>query len=105
MQCFHKRYFCRSMKILHVISGLRGGGAEHFVLELCRQSLHDNDTEMKVLSLSAADEISYKFRGLGINVLSTASGKKKGRGINAFKGFIILLKHPRIIVHAHMFHA
>jgi len=93
------------MKILHVISGLKGGGAEHFVLELCRQSLHDNDNEMKVLSLSAADEISYKFRGSGINVLSTASGKKNGRGINAFKGFRILLKHPHNIVHAHMFHA
>jgi glycosyltransferase involved in cell wall biosynthesis len=93
------------MKILHVISGLRGGGAEHFVLELSRQSLNDNDVEMEVLSLSAADEIAYKFRESGIKVLSTSSGNKNRRGINAFKGFGILLKHPHSIVHAHMYHA
>lgn len=93
------------MKVLHVISGLSGGGAEHFVLELCKQSLKDKDAEMHVLSLSAADEISYKFREEGITVKSTSSKKKNKRGINAFKGFGILLKHPEYIVHAHMFHA
>jgi glycosyltransferase involved in cell wall biosynthesis len=93
------------MKVLHVISGLRGGGAEHLVLELCRQSLKDDEAGMSVLSLSAADEISYKFRDSGINVISTSASKKNKRGIKAFKGFRILLKHPHAIVHAHMFHA
>ena len=90
--------------MLHVISGLRGGGAEHFVLELCRQSLNDKEADVSVLSLSAADEIAYKFREAGIKVVSTSSQKNK-RGINAFKGFRFLLNHSYNIVHAHMFHA
>jgi glycosyltransferase involved in cell wall biosynthesis len=92
------------MKVLHVISGLRGGGAEHFVLELCRQCSKDKEAEVSVLTLSGADEISHKFREAGINVIST-SAKKSSRSVNAFKGFRILLKHPHTIVHAHMFHA
>lgn len=92
------------MKVLHVISGLRGGGAEHFVLELCKQSSKSKNAEMSVLSLSAIDEISYKFREAGINVLQMSSSKNN-RGINAFKALRILLKHPHGIVHAHMFHA
>lgn len=93
------------MKVLHVISGLRSGGAEHFVLELCKQSLKNKDAEMHVLSLSAADEISYKFREAGIEVRSTSYKTKNKRGINAFRGFGILLKNPGYIVHAHMYHA
>src|SRR5688572_15810885 len=93
------------MKVLHVISGLRGGGAEHFVLELCKQSLKNKDAEMHVLSLSAADEISYKFREAGIEVRSTSYKTKNKRGINAFRGFGILLKNPGCVVHAHMYHA
>ena len=92
------------MKVLHVISGLRGGGAEHFVLELCRQSLNDKEAEVSVLSLSAADEIAFKFREAGIKVVSTSSQRNK-RGINACRGFRFLLNHSYTIVHAHMFHA
>ena len=93
------------MKVLHVISGLRGGGAEHFVLGLCKQSLKDKDAEMHVLSLSAVDEISNKFHEAGIRVRSTSSKFKNKRGINAFRGFGILLKNPGSLVHAHMYHA
>ena len=92
------------MKVLHVISGLRGGGAEHFVLSLCMQSAKDKDIAMSVLTLSAADEISHKFHESGIDLISTSS-QKNSKGVNAFKGFRILLKHPDTIFHAHMFHA
>ena len=92
------------MKVLHVISGLRSGGAEHFVLELCRQSSKDKEAVVSVLTLSAADEISHKFREANINVISTST-QRRTRGINAYKGFRILMKHPHSIVHAHMFHA
>ena len=97
------------MKVLHVISGLRGGGAEHFVLELCRQSLKEKekekDIEMNVLTLSGADEIIHKFRGAGIKVFTTSDTAKQNRRLKALKGFRILLKHPHDVVHAHMFHA
>src|SRR5215213_6999907 len=93
------------MKVVHVISGLRGGGAEHAVLELCRRSLHDKDVDMTVVSLSAADEILYKFREAGITVSAASSNHNNIRRINALKGLSILLKHPAGIIHAHMFHA
>jgi len=93
------------MKVLHVISGLRGGGAEHFVLELCRESLNDKEADFSVLSLSAADEISYKFRNAGIRVISASSSQRTKRGIKAFRAFRILLKQRQTVLHAHMFHA
>ena len=90
--------------MLHVISGLRGGGAEHFVLELCKQSLRSKNAEMCVLSLAAVDEISYKFSEAGISVLQMPHSKNK-RSVSAFNAFKTLLKHPYTNVHAHMFHA
>ena len=92
------------MNVLHVISGLRGGGAEHFVLELCKQSLRSKNAEMSVLSLAAVDEISHKFAEAGISVLQMPHSKKK-RSASAFHAFKALLKHPYTSVHAHMFHA
>ena len=92
------------MKVIHVISGLRGGGAEHFVLELCRQASRDPEAYVSVLSLSGADEIAHKFRAAGVTLISTSASPNK-KSINAFKGLRILLKHPHHIVHAHMFHA
>jgi glycosyltransferase involved in cell wall biosynthesis len=91
------------MKVLHVISGLRGGGAEHFVLELCMASGTDEHVDMSVLTLSAKDEISYKFTEAGIGLHAVSSGNK--RGTKAFKGFLSLLKYRRTVFHAHMFHA
>lgn len=93
------------MKVLHVISGLRGGGAEHFVLELCRQALKDKEANMSVLTLSAADEISNKFTQAGVNVITTTTFEKSKRGIKALKGLRIILRQPHNVIHAHMFHA
>jgi glycosyltransferase involved in cell wall biosynthesis len=93
------------MNVVHVISGLRSGGAEHAVLELCSRSLHDKETDMSVVSLSAADEIAYKFREAGIPINFASSTRNHNRRINAVSGFRILLKHPARIIHAHMFHA
>jgi glycosyltransferase involved in cell wall biosynthesis len=95
------------MRVLHLISGLRGGGAEHFVLELCRQSLKDPEVDMQVLTLGATDDISYKFRDAGIKVISASSAesRKKFRSINAIRGLLLVMKQPRSVLHAHMFHA
>lgn len=93
------------MKVLHLISGLRGGGAEHFVLELCRQSNKDPKTEMSVLTVAAADEISYKFREAGIEVITASADQESKRGAKALEAFRLLLEQPHEVYHAHMFHA
>src|SRR5689334_9267591 len=60
---------------------------------------------MSVLTLSGADDISYKFREAGIEVLTTSVANKNSRGLNAFKGFRKLLGYSGNVIHAHMFHA
>ena len=92
------------MKVLHVISGLRGGGAEHFVFELCRHSLKYGDVQMSVLSLAGANEIAQKFQHYNIPLITVGQPDAR-RGVKAFQGFRALLKNKADVVHAHMFHA
>lgn len=91
------------MKVLQLISGLKAGGAEHFVLELCRQSRKVHDTHMDVLTMSAVDEISHKFKEAGVGIICPAHHEK--RQLKAFQSLRLLLKQPHKIYHAHMFHA
>jgi hypothetical protein len=93
------------MTITHVISGLRAGGAEHFVLELCRQSKLEAGINMEVVTLSGADEISHKFRGAGISVASASAGNKPAKALHAYNGLRLLLYKRPSFIHAHMFHA
>ena len=60
------------MTVIHLISGLRGGGAEHMILGLCRQSLHDPYTNMKVAILAHINDITWKFQESGIPVIAPA---------------------------------
>jgi glycosyltransferase involved in cell wall biosynthesis len=92
------------MTITHVISGLRAGGAEHFVLALCKQSAADSNTTMDVLSLGGADDIGDKFKNAGISI-ARSSGNNSLRAYNALKGVRLLLDKKPHILHAHMFHA
>lgn len=90
------------MKVTHLISGLRGGGAEHLVLELCIQSLKDPGIEMKVISLSLIDDIAYKFGEAGIEIHPHTERRS---GWTPFKAFALLVKQKPRLIHAHMFHA
>lgn len=91
------------MKVVHVISGLKAGGAEHFVLELCNESLTHND-DVSVLSLSGADELLEKFSQAGIKTIVASPGKR-ARAMKGFAGFRKLLRVKNGVLHAHMFHA
>lgn len=91
------------MKVLQIISGLSAGGAEHFVLELCKQSRLVPGTHMDVLTMSAVDEISYKFKEAGIEIIAPSSHNRKP--LKAFHALRVLFKQPHSIFHAHMFHA
>lgn len=91
------------MKVLQIISGLSAGGAEHFVLELCKRSRRDTSAEMSVLTMSAVDEISYKFQEAGVRVI--APSPNSNRRSKALDSLRLLLKQPHTVYHAHMFHA
>lgn len=97
------------MRVIHLISGLRGGGAEHLVLDLCKQSLNDPQIDMKVLILSSIDGIAYKFHEAGIHPLSgerMVNKRKTGSAITVYKSLLTLIRQDKnTIIHAHMFHA
>ena len=91
------------MKVVHVISGLNAGGAEHFVFELCKYALSRNDADMSVLSLSAASTINEHFNKAGIRLLNAhPSSSRKTKAASAFS---TLIKAKAHVIHAHMFHA
>lgn len=91
------------MKVIHVISGLSAGGAEHLVLELCRYSKCRSDVDMAVLSLSAVTQIENRFLQLHIPLIRiNCSSSRQSKVFTAIRA---LLKEKPEIIHAHMFHA
>ena len=95
------------MKVIHLISGLRGGGAEHMILGLCRQSLHDPYTNMKVAILAHINDITWKFQESGIPVIAPARSKKRWPKtvrltIDAFSTIRQVMKEKPDTIHAHL---
>ena len=95
------------MKVIHLISGLRGGGAEHMILGLCRQSLNDPYTNMKVAILAHINDITWKFQEPGIPVIAPARSKKRWPKtvrltIDAFSTIRQVMKEKPDTIHAHL---
>ena len=53
------------MKILHIITGLGDGGAEHTLYKICR---YDNSNKHIVISLKGQDKYFSLLKNLGIQV-------------------------------------
>ena len=95
------------MTVIHLISGLRGGGAEHMILGLCRQSLNDPYTNMKVAILAHINDITWKFQESGIPVIAPARSKKRWPKtvrltIDAFSTIRQVMKEKPDTIHAHL---
>ena len=92
------------MKVVHVISGLRGGGAEHIVLALCEQSVVHQDSEMQVVSLSGITDIADKFQNIPVFIPRiTGSHKRNNSGFRtAISAIRHLLSIRPDLLHAHM---
>ena len=96
------------MKVIHVVSGLRAGGAEHIILELCKQSIIDPDVEMQVVSLSCINDLEHKFRNAGIALYmptSSVSFSAIRRWTLALNAVRYVYRQKANIIHAHMFYA
>lgn len=57
------------MRVIHIISGLGNGGAEHALLKLVGQSMH---LHHEVIALSCVLDLAGRFRALGVPVHSVA---------------------------------
>ncbi|MDH7446571.1 glycosyltransferase [Aquimarina sp. 2201CG14-23] len=91
------------MTILHVITGLSGGGAEHMVLELASQSNNTADKTV-VVSVSERKQILHKFeeKGIECHFLNITSIKSLFLGLKYLKQ--IHKTHKDTVFHCHMFH-
>lgn len=94
------------MKVLHLISGLRSGGAEHIVFELSKRAKQEFG-ETTTAVLSGHDEIAWKFQNAGLAVYQPFPGRyslffKISSVVKCIRYCVSL--RPDII-HAHMFHA
>jgi glycosyltransferase involved in cell wall biosynthesis len=92
------------MKVIHLVSGLRGGGAEHLILELCRQSRKNEDIAMKVAVLSNINDIAPKFIDNNIELIGPNTQKTKGFK-TALSTIKKLLQQNPDTIHAHLYWA
>ena len=53
------------MKVIHIITGLGDGGAEHTLYKICK---HDNKNEHIVISLQGKEKYYFLLQKLGIEV-------------------------------------
>lgn len=92
------------MKVIHLVSGLRGGGAEQLILELCKQSRKNEEIAMKVVLLSSIDDIAPKFIENNIELIRPGTAKTKGFR-TALSSINKILKEKPGTVHAHLYWA
>ncbi len=88
------------MKVLHVITGLRAGGAENQLLLLGRHSR----LEQCVVALTNADEVAEALRAEGTEVVEL--GMRSNRDVLAVLRLARLIRRRRPdIVHVHLYRA
>lgn len=98
------------MTVVHLISGLSGGGAERFLLELCKASSENRAIRMVVVSLSSANTLEPGFRDAGIEYYFLHINKwtEFFRGWRRMRALLARLQKSAaspVLIHAHMFHA
>lgn len=92
------------MTLVHLITGLGGGGAEHMVLELSKTAQRNN-TKTIVISITNSNTIENKFKDNNIeyHFLGINSPKSLKKGFNTLK--TILKNQNDVVAHCHMFHS
>lgn len=95
------------MKVIHMVGGLKGGGAEHMVLELSKCAQQDALVDMEVVSLSNIAEIAWKFDHEGVSLFIDRSRGQSvfHRLLNAYRAIRHVLQSKPQVVHAHLYHA
>ncbi len=92
------------MTIVHIITGLSGGGAEHMVLELAGQTVGTQNKTMAI-AVSNRKQILHKFeeKGIECHFLNITSPKSLLPGLKHLKE--ITKDEKDVVFHCHMFHA
>lgn len=88
------------MRVLHVITGLRTGGAENQLLLLARHTA----TDPTVVALTNADEVADALRSEGTEVLDLGMRSNKDAAA-LFRLARVIARHRPDVVHVHLYRA
>ncbi|RIV46045.1 glycosyltransferase [Flagellimonas pelagia] len=94
----------KEITIVHLITGLGGGGAEQMVLKLGLEA-EKHKVKTLVIAISDIDTIEGKFKdaGLEYHFLNISSFSSIGKGLKKLRDILKEEKNP--VMHCHMFHA
>ena len=93
----------KKIKILHIITGLKTGGAEIFVRDLIN-NMDKNFFDVSVLSLTPIGNVGEEICENRMRVYCIGS-KFKFNPLLFLRLFVFLKKHKPNVVHTHLFHA
>ena len=89
------------IRLVHILTSFDIGGAEQFVLDLCRR-LDRAKFEVTVVAVVRGGPLRAEFHDAGIP--TSVIGKPTKLGIGAIRHLTEFLKHPKPdIVHTHLF--
>ncbi|RFZ95374.1 glycosyltransferase [Mucilaginibacter conchicola] len=92
------------MRVIQLITGLGGGGAENLVYNLTKMNLQDKDVEFSVVYMTDKDKLKPRFEEMGVAPVSLGI-TSKGSFVSGLKKYYRILKNNKgAVVHAHLFH-
>jgi len=93
------------IRVVHIITSLISGGAERFLVDLCKSSTSD-DIEHHVISLHDEGDLGPELVEIGIPLTSLRLSKSPSALISANRKVEKYISEFNIdVVHAHLFHA
>lgn len=96
----------KELKVLQIITGLRPGGAERLLLDLCINFKEKSEIEPIVVSVAPNDQLAKEFYDRNIELHQLVKVKTLSVYINAIYKLLSLVKKEKIkVIHAHMYHA
>lgn len=93
------------MNVVHIITGLKTGGAEAMLLKLVRASLQDGSVNQMVISLTSGGKHKALLEELGVTVMELNLKQFWLLPIQIWRVIQLLRAHQTHIVHAWMYHA
>lgn len=95
----------QSQTFLHIVTGLRSGGAEKVVLDLAT-NFKQKGHKAIVVSISKEDRLLSRFLDNEIEVYVLGLGLNVFKWIKALRSVLKIIKKEKIeLIHAHMFHS
>ena len=95
----------RALKVLHIITGLGGGGAEMMLLKLLTQFYRDGGPEGEVLCLSGSGPLEPSIAALGVSVTNLGMSAGLGAFLKYARLQAAITKSKPDIIQTWMYHA